>query len=220
MREDHLLHNHGHLDPPVVEAVPQAVGHGSLGEKRGPAPADVLEDRRRANDVQVRVVLAREGCPRQVLRRRARSNGVGGLLAEPGERERDRRREILWDGDPFEDPADLRAERAYRLPVLRLQARAPIEPIVDRRRLRQDPLEGIRRHTKASRHTDAFDPRKLPQQRALAANDRNLGLVDLLEIQHVAAHPLTSRRVDPVNSTPVLWFQRVAGDYEAQIRAS
>ena len=46
LREDHLLHDHGHLDLPVVEAVPQAVGHGPLGEERGPAPADVLEDRR------------------------------------------------------------------------------------------------------------------------------------------------------------------------------
>ena len=45
LREDHLLHDHGHLDIPVAEAVPQAVGHGPLGEQRGPAPADVLEDR-------------------------------------------------------------------------------------------------------------------------------------------------------------------------------
>jgi hypothetical protein len=37
-----------------------------------------------------------------------------------------------------------------------------------------------------------FDPRKLPQVRALAANDRDLRLVNLLETQHVAAHPLTS----------------------------
>jgi hypothetical protein len=44
----------------VVEAVPQAVGHGPLGEQRGPAPADVLEDRRRPHDVQVRVLLANE----------------------------------------------------------------------------------------------------------------------------------------------------------------
>ena len=190
LREDHLLHDHGHVDLPVVEAVPQAVGHGPLGEERGPAPADVLEDRRRPHDVQVRVLLAREGGRRQVLRRRTGSDGVGGLLAEPGERAGDRRRQIVGDGDPFEGPADLRAERADRLPVVRLQARQPIEPIVDRRRFRHDPLEGVRRHAKASRHADAFDPRKLPQVRALAANDRDLRLVDLLETQHVAAHPL------------------------------
>ena len=86
LREDHLLHDHGHADLPVVEAVAQAVGHGALGEQRGPAPTDVLEDRRRTHDVQVRVVLAREGCRRQVLRRRAGSDGVGSVLAEPGER--------------------------------------------------------------------------------------------------------------------------------------
>ena len=191
LREDHLLHDHGHVDLPVVEAVPQAVGHGPLGEERGPAPADVLEDRRRPHDVQVRVLLAREGGRRQVLRRRTGSDGVGGLLAEPGERAGDRRRQIVGDGDPFEGPADLRAERADRLPVVRLQARQPIEPIVDRRRFRHDPLEGVRRHAKASRHAEAFDPRKLPQVRALAANDRDLRLVDLLETQHVAAHPLS-----------------------------
>ena len=135
VREDHPLHDDGHVDLPVVEAVAQAVGHGPLGEQRGPAPADVLEDRGRPHDVQVRVVLAGEGGRRQVLRRRARSDGVGGLLAETGEREGDRRRHIVGDGDPFEGPADLRAERADRLPVVRVQARQPIEPIVDRWRL-------------------------------------------------------------------------------------
>ena len=202
LREDHLLHDHGHVDLPVVEAVPQAVGHGPLGEERGPAPADVLEDRRRPHDVQVRVLLAREGGRRQVLRRRAGSDGVGGLLAEPGERAGDRRRQIVGDGDPFEGPADLRAERADRLPVVRLQARQPIEPIVDRRRFRHDPPEGVRRHAEASRHADAFDPRELPQVRALAADDRDLRLVDLLETQHVAAHPLT-RCIDP----PAIWLR-------------
>ena len=71
-----------------------------------------------------------------------------------------------------------------------LQARQPIEPIVDRRRFRHDPPEGVRRHAKAGRHANAFDPRKLSQVRALAADERDLRLVDLLEIQHVAAHPL------------------------------
>ena len=97
LRDDHLLHDHGHVHRPVVDAVPQAVGHGPLGEQRGPAPADVLEDRRRPHDVQVRVVLAGEGGRRQVLRRRAGSNGVGGVLAEPGERAGDRRRHIVGD---------------------------------------------------------------------------------------------------------------------------
>src|SRR5204863_1375337 len=45
---------------------------------------------------------------------------------------------------------------------------------------------GVRRHTKARRHTDASDVRQLPQVRALAADDRDLRRVDLLETQHVA----------------------------------
>ena len=170
----------------MVDAVPQAVGHGPLGEQRGPAPTDVLEDRGRPHDVQVRVLLAREGGRRQVLCRRARSDGVGGLLAETSEREADRRRQIVRDGDPLEGPADLRADRADPLPVFRVQARQPIEPIVDRRGIRHDPPEGVRRHAEAKRHADAFEPRKLPQVRALAANDRDLCLVDLLKTQHVA----------------------------------
>jgi hypothetical protein len=112
----------------------------------------VLEDRCSSHDVQVCVLLAREGGRRQVLRRRAGSDGVGGLLAEPGERASDRRREIVGDCDPFECPADLCAERADRLPVVRLQAAQLIEPIVDRRRLGHDPLEGVRRDAKARRH--------------------------------------------------------------------
>ena len=194
LREDHPLHDHRHVDLPVVEAVPQAVGHGPLGEERGPAPADVASDRRRAHDVQVRVLLAREGGRRQVLRGRAGSDGVAGLLAEPGERAGDRLRQLVRDGDPLEGLANLHAERADQLPVVRPQARQPIEPFVDRRRFRHDPLEGVRRHAKAGRHTNAFDPRELPQVRALATNDRDLRPVDLLEAQHVAAHPLTSSR--------------------------
>jgi hypothetical protein len=38
----------------------------------------------------------------------------------------------------------------------------------------------------------AFDPRKLPQVRALAANYRDLREVDLIETQHVATHPTPS----------------------------
>jgi len=41
-------------------------------------------------------------------------------------------------------------------------ARQPIEPFVDGRRFRHDPPEGVRRHAEASRHANAFDPRKLP----------------------------------------------------------
>src|SRR5260370_947706 len=84
LREDHPLHDHGHVDLPVAEAVPQAVGHGPFGEQGGPAPADVLEDRSRPYDVQVRVLLTREGGRRQGFRRRAGSGGGGSLPATAG----------------------------------------------------------------------------------------------------------------------------------------
>jgi hypothetical protein len=185
LREDHPLHDHGHLDLPVVDAVALAIGHGPLGEQRGPAPADVPQDRGRTHHVQVRVLLAGEGGRRQVLRRCAGSDGVGSLLAEPGKSAGDRRREIARDGGVVDGPAELRAERADRLPVVRVQARQLIKPIVDRPRLRHDPSEGVRRHAKASGHADALDPRQPAQLRALAANDGDLRLVDLVKAQHV-----------------------------------
>ena len=162
LREDHLLHDHGHADVPVVESVPQAVGYGPLGEQGGPAPAHLPENRRRPRDVQVRLLLAGEGRRRQVLRRGAGSDGVGGLLAEPGDGAGDRFRQIVGDREPFDGPADLRAERADRLLVIQTQAPQPTELIIDRRCFRHDPPEGVRRHAEAVRHMDAFDPRKLP----------------------------------------------------------
>src|SRR5690606_8044226 len=152
----------------------------------GPAPADVLEDRRRPHDVQVGAVLAREGGRRGVLRRRAGSDGVGGPLAESGERAGESRLQIVGNRDALEEPTDLRAERPDRLPVVRPQARQSIELIVERRRFFHDPAEGVRRHATPGRYADAADPRKLPQVRALAADERDLRPVDLAEIQYVA----------------------------------
>ena len=84
-------------------------------------------------------------------------------------------------GDRFDGAADLRAERADRLPVVRLAGATAVEPIVDRRRLGHDPPERVRRHAEAGRHADAVDPRQLAQVRALAADDRDLRPVDLLK---------------------------------------
>jgi hypothetical protein len=55
---------------------------------------------------------------------------------------------------------------------------------IDRRRFAHDPLERARRDAEARRHADAFDARKLPEVRALAADDRDLRRVDLLKAQH------------------------------------
>src|SRR3954464_6821375 len=55
----------------------------------------------------------------------------------------------------------------------------------------------------AGRHTEACDPRKLSQVRALAADDRGLRLIDLLEIQHVA-HPRLLYRPATLGHAPGL----------------
>src|SRR3954451_2183405 len=101
---------------------------------------------------------------------------------------------MVRDGDRFEGPSDLRAQRADPLAVVRVQARQLIELIVDRWRFPHDPPEGVRRYAEARRYADAFDSRKLPQLRALAADGRDLRLVDLLKTHHVAVRP---EGVDP-----------------------
>ncbi len=50
------------------------------------------------------------------------------------------------------------------------------------------PPEGIRVDAETSWHPHAFDPRKLPEGRALAADHGDLSLVDLLETQDVGTH--------------------------------
>ncbi len=136
-------------------------------------------------------MLAGEGGRRQVFGRRTRSDRTSHWLAEPGERAGYGGRKLVGNGDRFNCPADLGAECAHRLPVIRDQARQPIEQLPDRRCLLHDPPEGIRGNTEARRYVDAFDPRKLPKLRAFATNDGDLRLVDLLETQHVVAHPAT-----------------------------
>ena len=192
------------LGLPVVEAVAQAVGHGPLGEQGGPAPADVLGGSPPA--------LRRSGtCPAGRRRRPSAS--------PPPSRWIGRRRQLARRaGRPTRVIAAARssgmaiASRARRISALSvriasrssgLQARQPIEPLVDRRRVRHDPPEGVRRHAEAGRHADAFDPRKLPQVRALAANERDLRLVDLLETQHVALDHCDTSRVAVLGCTAV-----------------
>ena len=203
LREDHPLHDHGHLDLAVVEAVAQPVGHGPLGEQGGPAAADVREDRGRPHDVQVGVLLAGEGGRRQVLRRRAGPDGVGRLPAKPGDRAGDRRRQIAGDGDPLNGPADLRTERADRLPVVGVQAATAGRAA---RRSRRAAVM-IRRKAsvvtqKPRRHANAFDPGELPQVRALAPNERDLRLVDLVEARpDTGRSPQYLQKTNPVVRT-------------------
>jgi serine/threonine protein kinase len=52
LRIDHPLDDDRHGDLPLIETVAQAIGDGALGEERGPAAADLLEDRSRPDDVQ------------------------------------------------------------------------------------------------------------------------------------------------------------------------
>ena len=139
-------------DGAVVDAVAQAVCHGPLGEQRCPAPADVLDDRGRPGDVQEGVVLTCERRSRQVLRRRARPNGVGGVRAEPVDRIGDRRRDIVGDGDGFDRPADFGAERAGSRPDRRDSDWRVDRADRHRRSDSDDSPERVRGHTESGRH--------------------------------------------------------------------
>ena len=60
LRKDHPLHGHSHRDPPLIQTIAQAIDDGPLGEERGPAQADALEDRGWPHDIQIGVLLASE----------------------------------------------------------------------------------------------------------------------------------------------------------------
>ena len=150
----------------------------------------MLEYRRCAHDVEIRVLVTSERCSWQVLRGRAGSHCECSVLAKLDELARNRLRDVDGNDDTFDSEADLGAQLTDRLMVVQVQHRQSIELIVDRRRIRDDLLEGVRRHAKSSRYVETFDARQLAEVRALAANERDLRLVDLVETQHVAGHPL------------------------------
>ena len=113
----------------------------------------MLEDRRRPDHVQVRVLLTRERGRRQILRRRAGADGVGVVLAEPGDGAADRR------GDDRQGPASLRPSVGSRRSASRSPPDRPgptprqsIELIVDRGRRGDDPPERRRRHAEPRWH--------------------------------------------------------------------
>ena len=205
LRKDHLLHDHGHVDLPMLEAVPQAVGHRPLGEERGPAPRDVREDRLRARR---RSDMCRAGPRRRPSaspppsrwigrRRRACSPSLASERVIAAARSSG-----MAIASSARRTSALSARIASRSSGLRRDSRSSRSSIDGTSaRIRS---EGVRRHAEAGRHADAFDPRKLPQVRALAANDRDPGLIDLPEIQHVAAHPTTSPEL--TDSAPLRFF--------------
>src|SRR6185503_7309544 len=68
-RKHHLLNYHRQLYFTMIEAVLQAVYYRAVGKQRRPALADMLQDILLTDDVQIRVLLARKRCRRQIFRR-------------------------------------------------------------------------------------------------------------------------------------------------------
>ncbi|GAA3207107.1 hypothetical protein GCM10020256_02560 [Streptomyces thermocoprophilus] len=172
-REDHPLHDHAHVHGTVVDAVPQAVGDGPVAEERGPAPADVPQHLVRADDVQVRVLLAGEGRRRQVLGGGAGPYGEGGPVGEPGECAVHGLGDLVRDGRVLDGPADARAENAESFPVVGAGVRQLLQQIPDGGRARDGAPVRVRGDAEAVRHADAVDPRERAQLCSLAADVRD-----------------------------------------------
>ena len=196
LREHHRLHDAGHRGRPMVAAVLQAVHHGTFGEERGPAPADVPEHLRGAHDVQEGVVLTGERGGRQVFGGGAGTHGARTAFPQAGHRPGNGAGQVVGDGGRFDGPADPLTERADRFVIFRAQPRQLLEELVDRRHLRHDPPEGVGRHAETGRHADALDPPQSAELCAFAPDDLDRRLPDLLKPQHVGAHPSTSPSCD------------------------
>src|SRR5438132_8587936 len=97
--------------------------------------------------------------------------------------------------------ADLRAERADRVAVVRTHTRQLVQQTIDRRRVGHDPAKRLRRHAEAVGYADAVDPRKLAQLRTLAPDERDPRPVHLAEPHHEAAHALTRSPSVPPSAT-------------------
>lgn len=67
-----------------------------------------------SDDVQIRVVLTRERCDRQIFRGRAGSHGIRVALADLHDALRDRARDGVWHRSFFDDPTDPSARLADR----------------------------------------------------------------------------------------------------------
>jgi hypothetical protein len=82
----------------------------------------------------------------------ARSDSVGGLLAELGDRPRDRLDEIVGDLNPFDKIAARVSARINSVVGFRATADQLVIHPWDRQRFRDDPPESVRRYAKAG-HT-------------------------------------------------------------------
>ena len=71
---DHLLHHDGQVDVELAEPLVVAVADGPVGEQRGEAALAGVDERLRAADVQVGVLLAGERGVRQILGRGRRAH--------------------------------------------------------------------------------------------------------------------------------------------------
>jgi hypothetical protein len=112
LREHHPLDHDGHLDATVIDAVLQPIRDSSIREQRGPATGNMREHALGSDDVQIRVLLTRERCRRQILRGRARSHGVRVALADLRDALRDRARDGLWHWRFLDDLTDPSARLA------------------------------------------------------------------------------------------------------------
>src|SRR6187549_1362655 len=96
----------------MSKAIARAIEHGAIGEQRDPAAAYGIEQRVRADDVQIRILLTGEAGTREVLCRGARTHCEWLLTAQIPPGIEDGRRDCGWHDHVSECRTDRLGDRA------------------------------------------------------------------------------------------------------------
>ena len=189
--EDHPLDHDGELDAAVVDTQLLSVRDRAVGEQRRPAPADVLQQRIPAGDVQVGVLLPRERCCRQILGSRAGTHGKGQFFAQAGEMAADLVGDADRDRAGLNDLPDLRTHPPTNVGFLRAGVGQPVQQGDNVLVASHGLCVGVRGDAETLGHSHSGDPGQFTQIGALAAGECELRLVDLLQSQDVLGHAIS-----------------------------
>src|SRR4051812_29672465 len=101
-------------------------------------------------------------------------------------------RDVIRHGALFNGASDVGAGPLDLVAILKPQAGQTVHQVFEGRQPGQYRLETPRRHAKAARHTNPFDPRELTELSPLATHGRDALTIDVLEMQCVAIHARSS----------------------------
>src|SRR5512136_149766 len=179
-----FLDHHGDVHAPVIEALLRPVVDGPRPVEGGPALLDRPDEIPVPLDVQVGLLLAREGGVRQVLGRGARADRDDRFAPEGPVGLADLLLEVLGDGDREDELACLRGGPLESRVVLDIQVGKPRkEPVLDAGLL-EEPPEGLGRHHEGPGNREA-DAEHLAEGCPLSSHRGDVLLLDLFQGQDV-----------------------------------